>query len=81
MDVVELLAQFAVTRGRPLLELAISWLAAQPSVASVIPGATSPEQAKANAAAADWRLSADELAAVNTIVPANAQTSQLTTYN
>jgi len=69
MDLVELLAQFAVTRGHTLLELAISWLAAQPAVASIIPGATSPEQVRANAAAAGWRLSQDELAAVNTIVP------------
>ncbi len=69
MDLVELLAQFAVTREHTLLELAVSWLAAQPAVASVIPGATSVEQVKANAAAAGWRLTADELAAVDTIVP------------
>jgi len=69
MDLVELLAQFAATRGRTLLDLAISWLVAQPAVASVIPGATSPEQVRANAAAAGWRLTADELAAVDTIVP------------
>jgi aryl-alcohol dehydrogenase-like predicted oxidoreductase len=70
IDTVELLAQFAATRGHSLLELAISWLAAQPVVASIIPGATSPEQVKANAAAASWRLTPEELAAVNTIIPA-----------
>jgi aryl-alcohol dehydrogenase-like predicted oxidoreductase len=69
MDAVERLAQFAAARGRSLLELAISWLVAQPAVASVIPGATSAEQVKANAAAAAWRLTADDLAAVNAIVP------------
>ena len=69
MDLAEQFAQFASTRGRTLLELAISWLVAQPAVASVIPGATSPEQVKANAAAAGWRLTAAELAAVAAIAP------------
>lgn len=69
MDLVELFAQFTAARGRTLLDLAISWLVEQPTVASVIPGATSPEQVKANAAAAGWRLAADELAAVNAIAP------------
>jgi aryl-alcohol dehydrogenase-like predicted oxidoreductase len=68
MDLVELLAQYAATRGHTLLELAMSWLAAQPAVASIIPGATSAEQVKANAAAVNWRLTPDELAAVETIV-------------
>ena len=67
MDLAERFAQFAAARGRTLLELAISWLVAQPAVASVIPGATSPGQVKANAAAAGWRLTADDLAAVNSI--------------
>jgi len=47
-----------------LLELAIAGLASQPGVASVIAGATAPEQVRANAAAADWELSADDLAAL-----------------
>jgi aryl-alcohol dehydrogenase-like predicted oxidoreductase len=66
---VESLIQFAASRGHTLLELAISWLAQQPAVASVIPGATSPAQVRANAAAASWRLTAEELAAVDAIVP------------
>ena len=51
-----------------LLELAVSWLAAQPAVASVIAGATSPEQVREKAAAAGWKLSAAELAEVDAIL-------------
>jgi len=47
-----------------VLELAMSWLAAQDSVASIIAGASRPEQATANAAAASWKLSAEDLAAL-----------------
>jgi aryl-alcohol dehydrogenase-like predicted oxidoreductase len=46
----------AVAR-RSILELAVSWLATRPIVASVIAGATSAEQVRANAAAAGWQLS------------------------
>lgn len=56
---------FARERGHTLLELAFAWLAAQPAVASVIAGATSPEQVSANAAAIAWELSAEELAAID----------------
>ncbi len=52
---VERLIAFAESRGHTLLDLAFSWLLAQPAVASVIAGATSPDQVKANAAAAGWR--------------------------
>ncbi|MGH2812563.1 MAG: aldo/keto reductase [Actinomycetota bacterium] len=55
-EVVEKLEAFAAERGHSLLELAISWLAAQSQVASVIAGATKPEQAEANAAAASWKV-------------------------
>jgi aryl-alcohol dehydrogenase-like predicted oxidoreductase len=64
---VEKLAAFAEERGHTLLELAVSWLAAQPTVASVIAGATSPEQVKANASAADWKLTAADLAEISAI--------------
>ena len=60
---VEELEAFAEERGHTLLELAIGGLAAHPEVASVIAGATTPEQVRANAAAA-WQLTTDELAAV-----------------
>ncbi len=63
-DRVEALASFAEERGHTLHELAIAALASTPGVASVIAGATKPEQVRANAAAASWQLSQDELAGV-----------------
>ncbi len=63
-DRVEKLAAFAAESGHSLLELAIGWLASQPHVPSVISGATSPEQVEANVRAAEWKLSAAELARV-----------------
>ena len=63
-DRVEELERFAEARGHTLLELAIGALASTPGVASVIAGATTPEQARANAAAGSWKLSADDLAAL-----------------
>ncbi len=66
---VESLREFSERRGHTLLELAISWLATQPAVASVIAGATSVDQVKANAAAASWRLTEEELAEVDRIIP------------
>jgi aryl-alcohol dehydrogenase-like predicted oxidoreductase len=65
----EALAEFAAARGHTLLELAFSWLASHRAVASVIAGAMSPEQVRANAAAAGWRLTADELAEVDRLAP------------
>jgi aryl-alcohol dehydrogenase-like predicted oxidoreductase len=66
---VEALAGWASERGVTVLDVAIGALAAQPGCASVIAGATSPEQVKANAAAADWIPSAGELADIDAIVP------------
>ena len=63
-DRIEALEAFAQQRGHTLLELAIAGLDSQPGVASVIAGATTPDQVRANAAAADWELSADDLAAL-----------------
>ena len=48
-----------------MLELAMSWLAQQPLVASIIAGATSPEQLELNARAAAWPLSANDLAEID----------------
>jgi aryl-alcohol dehydrogenase-like predicted oxidoreductase len=53
-DRIEALESFADSRGVSLLDVAIGGLAAQPAIASVIAGATKPEQARANAAAGDW---------------------------
>jgi len=63
--IVERLEKFASERGYTLLELAFSWLAARPAVASVIAGATSPEQVEQNAGAAGWPLTPDELAEID----------------
>lgn len=63
-DRIEALARFATEHDRSLLELAIGALASRPEVASVIVGATSPEQVRSNAAAADWRLTLEELASI-----------------
>lgn len=65
---VESLQEFAGSRGHSLLELAMSWLAANPCVSSVIAGATRPEQVADNAKAADWKLSAEELTEIDKIV-------------
>jgi aryl-alcohol dehydrogenase-like predicted oxidoreductase len=61
----EALKAFAVSRGHTLLELAISSLATRRQVASVIAGATSPEQVRANAAAVSWSLTAGDLAEID----------------
>jgi aryl-alcohol dehydrogenase-like predicted oxidoreductase len=62
---VRALEAFCRERGHSLLELAVSWLAQQSTVASVICGATSPEQVEQNVAAAGWMLSADDLAQID----------------
>jgi aryl-alcohol dehydrogenase-like predicted oxidoreductase len=61
-DRLEALEAFAAARGLSLLDVAIGGLAAMPCVASVIAGATSPEQVRQNAAAGEWEPSAAELA-------------------
>lgn len=68
LQIVESLTGFAEARGRTLLELAISWLATRPAVASVIAGAKSPEQIRANAAAASWQLSEADTVEIDRIV-------------
>ena len=65
---VEALVAFAEARGHTLLELAFSWLLAHDPVVSVIAGATRAEQVHANAAAAGWRLTTEELAEVDRIM-------------
>ncbi len=67
LEKVEKLIGFAERHGRTLLELAFSWLAAQKAVASVIAGATSAAQVEANARAAEWNLSAEELAEIDSV--------------
>jgi aryl-alcohol dehydrogenase-like predicted oxidoreductase len=69
LDKVEALIAWAQAHGVTVLEVAIGALAAQPGCASVIAGATSPEQVKANAAAAQWIPTAADLAEIDEIVP------------
>jgi aryl-alcohol dehydrogenase-like predicted oxidoreductase len=59
------LEKFVKECGHSLLELAVSWLAAQPQVSSVICGATQPEQVSHNVQASSWKLSSEELAQVD----------------
>jgi aryl-alcohol dehydrogenase-like predicted oxidoreductase len=68
-DKVEALEKLAAERDLSLLDLAIGGLAAQPAVASVIAGATRPEQVVANVKAGEWEPTADDLAAIDAIVP------------
>ncbi len=65
---LEALEQWAADRGHSLLELAFAWLLGHPAVSSVIAGAAKPGQASANAQAAGWKLTADEVTDVNEVV-------------
>jgi aryl-alcohol dehydrogenase-like predicted oxidoreductase len=69
LDRVEALIAWAERRGRSLLEVAVGALAAHPGCASVIAGAMSAPQVKANAEAAEWVPTDDELAEIDEIVP------------
>jgi aryl-alcohol dehydrogenase-like predicted oxidoreductase len=66
-DRVERLAAFCASRGHALLDLAFSWLLHRPMVASDIAGATTPEPAAANVAAADWSLSREDMDEIDRI--------------
>jgi aryl-alcohol dehydrogenase-like predicted oxidoreductase len=66
-DRLDRLTWFANERGISLLQLAIGGLAAQPCVGPVITGATTPEQIRSNAEAAEWAPSADDLAALDAL--------------
>jgi aryl-alcohol dehydrogenase-like predicted oxidoreductase len=66
-DKVEAIEKYAAERDISLLDVAIGGLAAKPAVASVIAGATKPEQVVANVAAGAWRPSRDDLEALNSL--------------
>jgi aryl-alcohol dehydrogenase-like predicted oxidoreductase len=70
-DTIEALEEYAAQRGRKLLDVAIGGLATRPAVASVIAGATTPEQVRANAAAITWRPTAEDVARLNEILQAS----------
>jgi aryl-alcohol dehydrogenase-like predicted oxidoreductase len=60
-DKLSALESFAKERGHSLLELAFAGLLSRPVVSSVIAGATSAEQVRANVRAAEWQLTGDDL--------------------
>jgi len=65
--IVDALGELAARRGHTLLELAMSWLASRPFIASIIAGATKPEQVGQNVAAVGWALSPADLAEIDRI--------------
>jgi aryl-alcohol dehydrogenase-like predicted oxidoreductase len=65
--IVERLEKFCAKRGHTLVEVAFRWLLARPTVASVIAGATKPEQVEQNAKAGDGVLTAEEIAEIDEI--------------
>jgi len=68
LEIVDALIEFAETRNHTILELAFAWLLSHKPVASVIAGASKPEQVRANAKAASWRLSSDDLREIDAIM-------------
>lgn len=66
-DRVEGLQAFAQAHGKTLIELAFSWLAARPVVASVIAGAMTPAQVESNVASASWSLSPEDMQEIDRI--------------
>ena len=62
-------SHFAAKSGEVLTVIAIGALAAQDGCSCVIAGATTPEQVKANAAAAEWIPTAEDLADLDRVVP------------
>jgi aryl-alcohol dehydrogenase-like predicted oxidoreductase len=66
-DTIESLEKFAADRDLSMLEVAIGWLASRRVVASVIAGATTPDQVRANVAAGRWQPSTEDLAALDAI--------------
>jgi aryl-alcohol dehydrogenase-like predicted oxidoreductase len=68
LEIVEALIKFAGARNHTILELAFAWLLSHKPVASVIAGASKPEQVRANASSASWQLSSDDLREIDAIM-------------
>lgn len=68
LDKVERLINYATSHGHTILELAISWLLAHGPVASIIAGASSAQQLRANVSAANWRLGAADVEEINSLL-------------
>ena len=71
---IERLERFCASRGRTLLELAFAWLLANPAVASVIAGATRPEQVALNVRAGAWTLTPEDTTAIRDLLDGDAIT-------
>ena len=63
------LETFATERGHTMGELAIAWLLSKPFISTIIAGARKKEQVTANVAAADWKLTAEEVTEVEALAP------------
>ena len=74
-EMVDRLADFCRKRGRTLLELAFSWLAANPVNSSIIAGATRPEQLEQNVKAVGWKLTPEDLAEIDRLTAADGTTA------
>lgn len=70
LDRIEALIAFSESQGHTILELAFAWLASQKEIASVIAGAMTPDQVRANARAAAWTLTEADFAEVDRILTA-----------
>ena len=70
LERVEALVGFAASHGRSILQLAFSWLASRSQVVSVIAGAKTPAQVRANSEAATWKLTPADLNEVDRILGA-----------
>ena len=68
-QVIEGLETFAAKRGKTMLELAFGWLLAHRPVASVIAGASTPEQVEQNVKASSWALTSDDLTVIDRLAP------------
>jgi aryl-alcohol dehydrogenase-like predicted oxidoreductase len=68
LEAVQRLHAWAHDSGHTVGELALAWLAARPAVSTIIAGTTRPEQVAANARAADWKLTPDDLAEVERLL-------------
>jgi aryl-alcohol dehydrogenase-like predicted oxidoreductase len=71
LELVRVLDDWARDRGHSVTELALAWLLAEPIVATVIAGASSPAQIRQNVQASEWRLTSDEHNEVNKILDDN----------
>jgi aryl-alcohol dehydrogenase-like predicted oxidoreductase len=69
LDTVDRLSGWATEHGRSILELAIAWLLARPAVATVITGASTPDQVRQNVAAGAWHLTTNEVREVDALAP------------